>query len=66
MNQAIVSFKKDNENHWVAVLECGHCQHVRHIPPFISRPWVVTIAGRASMLGYQLECKKCVTGESID
>ena len=66
MKQSMVGFKKDEENHWVAVLECGHCQHVRHSPPFISRPWVVTASGRTSMLGYHLECKKCDTGEPID
>ena len=26
---------------------CGHRQHVRHNPPFVTRPWTVTAAGRA-------------------
>ena len=25
---------------WVAELECGHTQHVRHDPPWTNRPWV--------------------------
>ncbi|XQW84114.1 DUF3565 domain-containing protein [Thalassotalea piscium] len=59
MKQPIIGFKKDEENHWVAILLCGHCQHVRHAPPFISRPWVITQEGRESMLGHELGCKKC-------
>ena len=33
MQQAIVGFHLDEENHWVAELACGHGQHVRHDPP---------------------------------
>ncbi|WGV98966.1 DUF3565 domain-containing protein [Vibrio sp. YMD68] len=47
-------------------MECGHFQHVRHNPPFICRPWVVSQEGRQSMLGYLLECKKCDTGSPQD
>ena len=36
---------------WVAELECGHNQHVRHNPPWTNRPWVVTPEGRARVLG---------------
>nr|WP_184423835.1 DUF3565 domain-containing protein [Thalassotalea piscium] len=61
MKQAIVGYQKDEEDHWVAILKCGHNQHVRHIPPFISRPWVMSLAGRNSMLGHELLCKKCYT-----
>ena len=67
--QAIVGYHKDDENHWVAELACGHFQHVRHDPPFINRPWVVSKSGRDAMLGYQLGCKKCDEGaprDSID
>ena len=59
MNQSIIAYHKDEENDWVAELKCGHFQHVRNNPPFINRPWVVTVEGRRSMLGYQLKCKKC-------
>jgi hypothetical protein len=30
MNRAIVGFLQDAEQHWVAKLDCGHTQHVRH------------------------------------
>ena len=43
----------------MADLRCGHGQHVRHQPPMISRPWVLTEEGRQAFLGTQLNCKKC-------
>lgn len=66
MKQSIVGYHRDEEDHWVAELACGHNQHVRHRPPLVSRPWVVTPAGRDGMLGHQLECKKCDRGEPVD
>ncbi|MCP4433136.1 MAG: DUF3565 domain-containing protein, partial [Gammaproteobacteria bacterium] len=45
MKQAIVGYHRDEENHWVAELECGHNQHVRNSPPFINRPWVESESG---------------------
>ena len=59
MNQKITGFHQDEEQHWVADLACGHTQHVRHDPPWQSRPWVVTAEGRASKLGQLLNCRKC-------
>jgi hypothetical protein len=50
----------------VAELDCGHNQHVRHNPPWTSRPWVVTPEGRTSMLGTPLDCRKCDRGEPPD
>jgi hypothetical protein len=58
----IVGFHQDEENDWVADLECGHTQHVRHDPPWQGRPWVITESGRASFLGTTLECVKCCNG----
>ena len=55
----IVGFHQDEENHWVADLECGHTQHVRHDPPWQVRPWVTTETGRATQLGKTLECVEC-------
>lgn len=66
MEQRIVGFHQDIENHWVAELECGHFQHVRHNPPWMNRPWVVTAEGRATMLDSQLHCKKCDEGAPVD
>lgn len=66
MKRKIVSFHQDDEQHWVARLECGHNQHVRHNPPWTSRPWVVTPAGREAAIGAELECKKCDEGRPPD
>jgi hypothetical protein len=59
MNRSISGFHRDDEGDWVAELECGHTQHVRHNPPWTNRPWVVSEEGRQQMLGKQLECKRC-------
>ncbi|GAA0812069.1 DUF3565 domain-containing protein [Colwellia sp. D2M02] len=66
MQQKIIDYHQDEECDWVARLACGHFQHVRHKPPFINRPWVVTLAGREAMLGYELSCKKCDQGAIRD
>ena len=66
MKQAIVGYHRDEEDDWVAELECGHNQHVRHQPPFINRPWVVTEQGRESMLGHRLNCVKCDADLPVD
>lgn len=60
--RAIVGFHLDDEGHWVAELECGHGQHVRHRPPWEVREWVTTEDGRASRLGIELSCKRCDMG----
>jgi hypothetical protein len=62
----IVGFHMDERGDWVAQLECGHNQHVRHNPPWVSRPWVVSAEGRAAMLDETLPCKKCSTGALPD
>jgi tellurite resistance-related uncharacterized protein len=59
MQRAMRGFHQDGEGHWVAELECGHTQHVRHQPPFTLRPWVTTPDGRAEKLGQSLECAAC-------
>lgn len=66
MKQPITGYHQDDEGHWVAELACGHFQHVRHQPPFIERPWVMSEKGRATMLGLLLECKKCDEGAPRD
>ena len=59
MQQPIVGFHQDEENHWVATLLCGHTQHVRHDPPWQVREWVTTEAGRMQYIGRNLNCKRC-------
>ena len=66
MKQVIAGFHKDEEDDWVAELSCGHFQHVRHKPPWISRPWVESAEGRDSKLGSELNCVKCDNGEPKD
>lgn len=59
MRQTIVGFKQDEFGDWVALLSCGHPQHVRHRPPLVERPWVLTESGRQSRLGQVLNCLSC-------
>jgi aminoglycoside 6'-N-acetyltransferase I len=58
-DRRIVDFRQDNEQQWVAELDCGHAQHVRHTPPWQLRPWVLTAEGRAQHLGTELRCRLC-------
>ncbi|WP_254275846.1 DUF3565 domain-containing protein [Halomonas sp. 3H] len=66
MKQPIVGYHLDEEGHWVAELACGHCQHLRHQPPWTERPWVLSAARRRSRLGLLLGCVKCDRGEPRD
>ena len=59
LKKKIVGFHTDEEGHWVAELECGHRQHVRHDPPLVDRPWVLSPEGRKGCIGLELDCKKC-------
>jgi hypothetical protein len=59
LKRKVVGFHQDEEAHWVAELECGHQQHVRHNPPWSTRPWVLTPEGRATRLGAEVECREC-------
>jgi hypothetical protein len=59
MEQPIIAFRQDDVGDWVAMLACGHRQHVRHKPPFIERPWVLDPAGRARFIGFPLNCRIC-------
>ena len=59
MKRAIVAFHVDDAGDPVADLDCGHGQHVRHRPPFVNRPWVLSESGRTEMLGCELDCVRC-------
>ena len=59
MDRCITGFTQDDEGHWVAELECGHRQHMRHRPPFERREWVTTPAGRATRIGIAVNCRRC-------
>jgi hypothetical protein len=60
----ITGFHQDEDGDWVAELACGHAQHMRHRPPWQSRPWVTTEAGRAAKLGASVECPACPTPDA--
>jgi hypothetical protein len=47
MKQKITGFDQDDE------------QHLRHDPPLTTRTWVLTEEGRASRIGFELDCKRC-------
>jgi Protein of unknown function (DUF3565) len=65
-DRRILRFHQDPEGHWVAELECGHTQHVRHTPPWQVRPWVLSDAGRAERIGSVLSCPACSGPEGRD
>ncbi|MFN8485408.1 MAG: DUF3565 domain-containing protein [Anaerolineae bacterium] len=59
MERTIVGFGTDTEGVSIAILSCGHAQHIRHNPPWVNREWVLTEKGRNSMLGKTLNCVLC-------
>lgn len=66
MQRPITGYTQDEERHWVALLGCGHRQHVRHNPPLVSRPWVLSPEGRDKHLGALLNCVRCERFELPD
>jgi RNA polymerase sigma factor (sigma-70 family) len=66
MERVIVGFDQDELGDWRAILACGHRQHVRHNPPLVSRPWVLTEEGRGRFVGVALDCTACDEGEPVD
>lgn len=66
MKRRIVGFHQDEQQDWVADLECGHAQHVRHNPPWQNRLWVMTRAGREAHLQALLNCARCDATGSLE
>jgi hypothetical protein len=66
VERAIVGFDRDDVGDWVAMLECGHRQHVRHRPPWQERPWVLTPEGREGRLGTSLHCVSCDEEDGVE
>ena len=60
----ITGFHQDAEGDWIAELACGHSQHVRHRPPWQSRPWATSAAGRTEKLGQSIDCPLCKMPEA--
>jgi tellurite methyltransferase len=63
VRRPIVEFRLGDDGDWVAVLACGHAQHVRHEPPLSDRTWVLEERSRAAMLGETLDCGPCDRAE---
>lgn len=59
IRRPIIGFHLDTTGHWTALLSCGHVQHVRHDPPLVDRPWVLSAEGRSERLGQPLDCVRC-------
>ncbi len=59
MQTTLSGFHRDDQGDWVAELECGHAQHMRHRPPWELRPWVMTDDGRQQKLGEAIDCPLC-------
>lgn len=66
MDRTIVEFHLDGDGDWVAELDCGHRQHVRHRPPFQMRPWVLDDEERDARVLTLLECPLCDRQEMPD
>lgn len=66
MQRQVAGFRIDEVGDWVAELSCLHSQHVRHQPPLLLRPWVLTASGRAEHIGTDLECPLCDRAELPD
>jgi Protein of unknown function (DUF3565) len=64
MKRKIAGFHQDEFQHWVADLDCGHTQHVRHDPPWQLRPWVLSQQGRSEKIGFELDCIECDKDQS--
>lgn len=63
MERSIVGYHRDSQDDWVAELACGHRQHVRHLPPFQLREWVLLPEERNARLGSPLDCPLCDRAE---
>ncbi|HLI24072.1 MAG TPA: DUF3565 domain-containing protein [Acidimicrobiales bacterium] len=57
--RSITGFHRDEVGDWVAELDCGHRQHVRHQPPFQVREWVLDAGSRRARVGTVLDCPLC-------
>lgn len=63
VERSIIGYHQDEVGDWVAELDCGHNQHVRHRPPFQLRAWALDPKGRVDRLGTNLECRLCERAE---
>jgi len=62
----VLGFHQDEDGHWVVDLSCGHTQHLRHQPPWQSRPWVLDPSRRQQRIGQPFACGWCARGADSD
>lgn len=62
----VTGFHQDEDGHWVAELSCGHTQHLRHLPPWQSRAWVLDPAQRNEKIGQSFDCGWCAQAPVSD
>ncbi|MEA1605054.1 DUF3565 domain-containing protein [Pseudomonas spirodelae] len=55
----VLDFRQDEHGDWLAVLSCGHTQHLRHQPPWQNRAWVVDAQQRQAHVGKPFLCGWC-------
>ncbi|MGH8434557.1 MAG: DUF3565 domain-containing protein [Pseudomonas sp.] len=55
----ILGFRQDEDGHWLAILSCGHTQHLRHQPPWQARSWVLDPVQRQAQVGQLFACGWC-------
>ncbi|WP_341303668.1 DUF3565 domain-containing protein [Pseudomonas sp. TMP25] len=55
----LLDFRQDEHGDWVAVLSCGHTQHLRHQPPWQNRAWVLNAKQRNAQRGKPFACGWC-------
>jgi hypothetical protein len=65
-HSTIIGFRQDEDGHWIAVLSCGHTQHLRHQPPWQSRAWVMDPVQRQEKIGQPFDCGWCAQGADSD
>lgn len=58
-NSKVLDLRQDEEQHWVAVLSCGHTQHLRHQPPWQNRYWLLDPQQRNAKIGQPFVCGWC-------
>jgi hypothetical protein len=62
----VLGFHQDEDGHWVVELSCGHTQHLRHLPPWQSRAWVLDARERQQRIGQAFACGWCAQGADSD
>ena len=55
----VLDLRQDDEGHWVAILSCGHTQHLRHQPPWQNRHWLLDPQRRNALIGQPFVCGWC-------